>query len=218
MCVLSSHLFWTSGLWTYQPRSQGHTRFFHLPPAVLALKKYSARRIQPFLSLVDREVEFCSVIVGNFPAVKLPPWWAEAVIWCFTAIFWCYRIRQSRYHQKEKKRLPPYGITAKQLPPYFGFTASTEVVTAKTQKFAYRRKITAVWHYRPKSTAIICDTAYKSTAMSEWSERIALRFLIGNPIAGVQTHAGTSFFGFFFVLCSSVFLVLSGSISLEPLV
>ena len=37
---------------------EGHTRFLHLPSAVLALI-FLARRIQPFLSLVDREVEFC---------------------------------------------------------------------------------------------------------------------------------------------------------------
>ena len=36
---------------------EGHTGFLHLPFAVLALI-FLARRIQPFLSLVDREVEF----------------------------------------------------------------------------------------------------------------------------------------------------------------
>ena len=39
--------------------SRGHTGFLiHLFSAVLALI-FLARRIQPFLSLVDREVEFC---------------------------------------------------------------------------------------------------------------------------------------------------------------
>ena len=39
-------------------QEEGHTRFLiHLPSAVLALI-FLARRIQPFLSLVDREVEF----------------------------------------------------------------------------------------------------------------------------------------------------------------
>ena len=60
--VLSSRLFWTSDLWTYHPgvtQEEGHTGFLtHLPSAVLALI-FLARRIQPFLSLVDREVEFC---------------------------------------------------------------------------------------------------------------------------------------------------------------
>ena len=39
-------------------QEEGHTRFLiHLPSAVLALI-FLARRIQPFLSLVDRDVEF----------------------------------------------------------------------------------------------------------------------------------------------------------------
>ena len=37
---------------------EGHTGFIHLPSAVLALT-FLARRIQPFLSIVDREVEVC---------------------------------------------------------------------------------------------------------------------------------------------------------------
>ena len=43
-------------------REEGHTRFLiYLPSAVLALI-FFARRIQPFLSLVDREVEFCVLL------------------------------------------------------------------------------------------------------------------------------------------------------------
>ena len=48
-----------------------HTRFPHLPSAVLALV-FLARRIQPFLSLVDREVEFCVLANQSFSAC-----WAE---------------------------------------------------------------------------------------------------------------------------------------------
>ena len=44
-------------------QEEGHTGFLHLPSAVLALI-FLARRIQSFLSLVDREVEFC-VLPGN---------------------------------------------------------------------------------------------------------------------------------------------------------
>ena len=48
--------------WTYQPpgitQEEGHTEFpTHLPSAVRA-SFFLARRVQPFLSLVDREVEF----------------------------------------------------------------------------------------------------------------------------------------------------------------
>ena len=39
-------------------QEEGHTGFLHLPSAVLALI-FIPRRIQPPISLVDREVEFC---------------------------------------------------------------------------------------------------------------------------------------------------------------
>ena len=65
VCVFSSHSFWTSS-WTYQPGS--HRRkvtqniFIHHLSAVRALI-FLARRIRPFLSLVDREVEFCVLTI-----------------------------------------------------------------------------------------------------------------------------------------------------------
>ena len=43
-------------------QEEGHTGFLHLPSAVLALI-YLARTIQPFLSVVDLEVEFCVLTV-----------------------------------------------------------------------------------------------------------------------------------------------------------
>ena len=39
-------------------QEEGHTGFLHLPSAVLAFI-FLARRIQPFLSLVDRDVNLC---------------------------------------------------------------------------------------------------------------------------------------------------------------
>ena len=61
VCVFSSHPFWTSSSLDVPAgvtQEEGHTGFFiHLPSAVRALI-FVARRIQPFLSLVDREVEF----------------------------------------------------------------------------------------------------------------------------------------------------------------
>ena len=39
-------------------QKEGHKGFLHLPSAVLALI-FLAKRIQPFFSLVDHEVEFC---------------------------------------------------------------------------------------------------------------------------------------------------------------
>ena len=58
VCVFSSHSFWTS-----VTQEEGHTGFLiHLLSAVRALI-FLARRIQPFLSLVDREVEFCVLTI-----------------------------------------------------------------------------------------------------------------------------------------------------------
>ena len=66
MCVFSSHPFWTSSSLDVPAgvtQEEGHTGFLiHLPSAVRALI-FVARRIQPFLSLVDREVEVYSSIV-----------------------------------------------------------------------------------------------------------------------------------------------------------
>ena len=39
-------------------QEESHTGFLHLPSAVVALT-FIARMIQPPLSLIDREVEFC---------------------------------------------------------------------------------------------------------------------------------------------------------------
>ena len=64
VCVFSSHSFWTSmdvpaGV-TQEESNTGVS--IHLLSAVLDLI-FLARRIQPFLSLVDREVEFCVLTI-----------------------------------------------------------------------------------------------------------------------------------------------------------
>ena len=60
--LFSSHPSWTSSSLDVPAgvtQEEGHTGFLiHLPSAVRALL-FVARRSQPFLSLVDREVEFC---------------------------------------------------------------------------------------------------------------------------------------------------------------
>ena len=43
-------------------QEEGHTGFPHLPSAVLALI-FLARRIKPYLSVIDREVEFCGLTI-----------------------------------------------------------------------------------------------------------------------------------------------------------
>ena len=60
VCVFSSHSFWTSSSLDVPAgvtQEEGHTGFLIHLSAVRALV-FLARRIQPFLSLVDREVEF----------------------------------------------------------------------------------------------------------------------------------------------------------------
>ena len=61
VCVFSSHSFWTSSSLDVPAgvtQEEGHTGFLiHLLSAARALT-FLARRIQPLLSLVDREVEF----------------------------------------------------------------------------------------------------------------------------------------------------------------
>ena len=62
MCVFSSLSFWTSSSLDVPAgvtQEEGHTGFLiHLLSAVRALT-FLARKIQPFPSLVDHEVEFC---------------------------------------------------------------------------------------------------------------------------------------------------------------
>ena len=60
--VFFSHSFWTSSsldVPTRVTQEEGHTGFFiHLPSSAVRALIFLARKIQPFLSLVDREVEF----------------------------------------------------------------------------------------------------------------------------------------------------------------
>ena len=62
MCVCVAILFILDVRFVDVPagvaQEEGQTGFLPLPSAVIALI-FLARRIQPFLSLVDREVEFC---------------------------------------------------------------------------------------------------------------------------------------------------------------
>ena len=69
LCVVSSHSFWTSSSLDVPAgvtQEEGHTGFLiHLLSAVRALILL-ARWIQPFLSFVDREVEFCVLTISSF--------------------------------------------------------------------------------------------------------------------------------------------------------
>ena len=69
VCVFSSHSFWTSSSLDVPAgvlQEEGHTGFLiHFLSAVRALI-FLARRIQPFLSLVDRRVFMCVCVVIPF--------------------------------------------------------------------------------------------------------------------------------------------------------
>ena len=69
VCVFSSLSFWTSSSLDVPPevtQEEGHTEFIiHLLSAVRALILL-ARRIQPFLALVDRKVVFCVLAIQSF--------------------------------------------------------------------------------------------------------------------------------------------------------
>ena len=69
MCVcvvFSSHSFWTSSLLDGPAgvtQEEGHTGFLVLLLSAVRALIFLAIRIQPFLSLVDREVEFCVLTI-----------------------------------------------------------------------------------------------------------------------------------------------------------
>ena len=61
VCVFSSHLFWTSSSLDVPAevaQEEGHTGFLIRLPSAAHAFIFLARRMQPLLPLVDREVEF----------------------------------------------------------------------------------------------------------------------------------------------------------------
>ena len=86
VCVFSSHSFWTSSSLDVPAgvtQEEGDTGFFiPLLSAVRALI-FLARRIQPFLSLVDREVEFCVLTIYSF-----------STRWAFFVLFFSLLVRK----------------------------------------------------------------------------------------------------------------------------
>ena len=63
VCVFFPFILDFNGRTSRGTQEEGNTGFsIHLLSAVLALI-FLARRIQPFLSLVDREVEFCVLTI-----------------------------------------------------------------------------------------------------------------------------------------------------------
>ena len=66
VCVFSSHLFWTSSSLDVPAgvtQEEGHTGFLILLPSAVHAFIFLVRRIQPLLSLVDSEIEFCVLTI-----------------------------------------------------------------------------------------------------------------------------------------------------------
>ena len=64
-------------------QEEGHTGFLiHLVSAVRAFI-FLARRIQPFLSLVDREVDLCALTIQSF-----------STCWAFLLLFFSFLVRK----------------------------------------------------------------------------------------------------------------------------
>ena len=88
VCVFSSGSFWTSSSLEVPAgvtQEEGHTGFLiHLLSAVRALVLL-ARRIQPFLSLVDRDVEFCVLAIKSF-----------STRWAFFVFVYSFLVRKYR--------------------------------------------------------------------------------------------------------------------------
>ena len=66
VCVFSSNSFWTSSSLDVPAgvtQEESHTGFFIYLTSAVRASIFLARRIQPFLSLVGREVEFCVLTI-----------------------------------------------------------------------------------------------------------------------------------------------------------
>ena len=97
---------------------EDHTGFLiHLPSAVRALT-FLARRIQPFLSLVDREAEFC-VPTNDFIVLHL----LGLYIYIYIYIYICTGIYILIYSE-EKSQLPGFELTSPRVRRLRGYQLS----------------------------------------------------------------------------------------------
>ena len=107
--MFSSHLFWTSSSLDVPAgvtREGGHTGFLiHLPSAVHDII-FIAKRIQPFLFLVDREVEFFVLTIQSF-----------STCWAFFFFFFLVRkIPVTGYSNSRPNVSEGYEVTQLRLP------------------------------------------------------------------------------------------------------
>ena len=152
VCVISSHLFWTSSSLDVPDgitQEEGHTGFLiHLPSAVHALI-FLARRIQPFLPLVYREVEFCVLTIKSF-----------STCWAFLFSFFLF-------FGEKKSRLSGFELMSqrvRRLRDYFCATGATgepiQSVCRSPDKYGARNPVLSACLLPP------CVIAYCSSSTS----------------------------------------------------
>ena len=94
--MFSSHPFWTSSSLDVPAgvtQEEGHTGFLILLPSAVRALIFVARRIQPFLSLVDREVEFCVLTNKSF-----------STRWAF--LFWFFSFYEKNPVCRDRTHVP----------------------------------------------------------------------------------------------------------------
>ena len=153
MCVFSSHSFWTSSsfdvpAWVIQEK--GHTGFLiHLLSAVRALI-FLAKRIQPLLSLVDREVEFCVLTISSF-----------STRWAFLVLVFSFLVRKIPF-----ARIELTSQRVRKLHGYLGATGTTAYV--RIRKTTKGNTYYTVWSFpyynriRKTTTKMIVHASTKS--------------------------------------------------------
>ena len=85
-------------------QEEGHTEFLHLPSAVLALS-FIARRVQPFLSFVNREVEFCNFVYPRFIRFSIVGHIIYLVVYIYTV--YCKEKSQFAVYARSTENLIP---------------------------------------------------------------------------------------------------------------
>ena len=137
----SSHLFWTPSSLDVPAGvtlEEGHTGFLiHLPSAMRALI-FLARRIQPFLSLVDREVEFCVLTKYN----------RSPLVWHLDFFLGSFR--------EDKSQLPGFELTSQRVRGLRGYQLIYRGDRLKILKYGSRSHVRMGkhrknWHTSPST-------------------------------------------------------------------
>ena len=159
VCVFSSHSFWTSSSLDVPAgvtQEEGHTGFLiHLLSAVRAFI-FLARRIQPFLSLVDREVEFCVVVFTLTDRASTIP---SNIRGCQSGTWSQRGTKVNGSHHGDNPLLRPTGIQIA-TKSY----ATLQAMAPTNNKTVHQTSFTPYYREQPRSTRIVF--AYPRPAFS----------------------------------------------------